>query len=165
MGTVAAALQHCYRDRETVGKMVKAWREEQAAQVAPLPDMPESVTQAMHKAVADLWGTAAAIAAERVESVQNDAKEAIDKARGELAEYMGEVARLENENSGLADKVTETEKRLSDSAGEVSRLTTENAALSARLDDRGAELERLRGDFDKLQTELLAIAKGKDKTK
>jgi hypothetical protein len=39
----------------TVGDMVKLWREEQAAHSAPLLQMPDSVTNAMHKAAFDIW--------------------------------------------------------------------------------------------------------------
>jgi hypothetical protein len=38
----------------TVGDMVKLWREEQAVHSAPLLQMPESVTSAMHKAAIDV---------------------------------------------------------------------------------------------------------------
>lgn len=147
----------------TVGAMVKLWKEDQAAQVAPLPEMPETVTKAMHKAAFDIWGTASALAGETVERVQNEAKEALEKARGELSEYASEVTRLENELEQSSIKLTDTEKRLSECDQTTTTLTTQNTALQTRLDDRDAELERLRADYDKLQTELLEIAKAKAK--
>ena len=54
----------------TVGDMVKLWREEQAAHSAPLLQMPESVTSAMHKAAFDIWAAASTLAGESAERIQ-----------------------------------------------------------------------------------------------
>ena len=53
--------------------MVKAWKEEQQAQAAPAIEMPETVTQAMQKAAADIWGAASTLAGEAVESIRKEA--------------------------------------------------------------------------------------------
>ena len=77
--------------------MVKLWREEQAGHSAPLLQMPESVTNAMHKAAFNIWAAASTLARESVERTQHEAGEAITKAKAELSEYAGEVSRLERE--------------------------------------------------------------------
>ena len=145
----------------TVGGMVKAWKEEQAAQATTVIDMPESVTTAMQRAAAEIWGAASALAGEEVERIRKEAGETIAKAREELAEYTGEVSRLENELDQAQKQAAEKEKALEKAQGEVSELKSRSAALETRLADRDSELERLRADYAKLQAELVAIAKEK----
>lgn len=145
----------------TVGAMVKAWKEEQAAQSAPMPEMPEAITKVMHKAASDIWEAASGLAGETVERIQHEAKDAIDKAKGELSEYVGEVSRLESALEQAQQFSHEESTRLVESTAQLSALTAESAALKTRLDDRTSELERLRADYDKLQKELIDIAKGK----
>jgi hypothetical protein len=41
--------------------MVKAWKEEQAAHIAPLLQMPDIVTNSMHKAALDIWAAASTL--------------------------------------------------------------------------------------------------------
>ena len=159
--TVNAVINKTGGSFSTVGAMVKTWKEEQKAQAAPLIEMPESVTQAMRKATADIWGAASALAGETVERIRTEAGEAIGKAKEELAEYTGEVSRLENELEQTHKHAAETEKTLAEAQGLASDLKTKNAALETRLSDRDSELERLREDYAKLQAELIAIAKEK----
>jgi DNA-binding transcriptional regulator GbsR (MarR family) len=147
----------------TVGPMVKHWKEEQATQVAPLPEIPESVTKSMYKATADIWAAASTLASEAIERIQNEASEAINKAKAELQEYTGEVSRLENELKQAQQVATETNTRLDDALGQISSFTTEKTALETRLSDRNEEMKRIRGDYEKLQAELLDIAKQKVK--
>lgn len=143
----------------TVGAMVKVWKEEQAAHVAPLLQMPDSVTTAMHKAALDVWVAASTLAGETVERIQNEAGETITKAKTELSEYAGEVSRLENELEQSYIKADTLQKNLDAATDKITKLTTQNAALETRLVDRNSELDRLRSDYEKLQTELIAIAK------
>ncbi len=95
--TVNAVISITGGSFSTVGAMVKAWKEEQAAHIAPLMQMPESVTNAMHKAAFDIWAAASTLAGESVERIQHEAEEAITKIKAELSEYAGEVSRLERE--------------------------------------------------------------------
>ena len=159
--TVNAVINITGGSFSTVGTMVKAWKEEQAAQVAPVIEMPETVTQAMQKATTEIWGAASTLAGETVERVRKEAGEAIAKAKEELAEYTGEVSRLENELEQAHKQAAEKEKALSEALAQASDLKTQNAALETRLSDRDSELERLRADYEKLQTELIEIAKAK----
>ena len=159
--TVNAVINITGGSFSTVGAMVKAWKEEQAAQVAPAIEMPETVTQAMQKAAADIWGAASSLAGETVERIRKEAGEAIGKAKAELAEYTGEVTRLENELEQARDKAADTEKTLADTLAQVSQHTAKNAALETRLIDRDSELERLQANYEKLQAELIEIAKAK----
>lgn len=147
----------------TVGPMVKLWKEEQAKQAAPLPEMPEIVTKAMHKATADVWAAASALAGEEMARTQTEAEQAISEAKAELQEYTREVSRLENELEQAQKAATDAQVRVDDALGKVSGLTTEKTALETRLSDRDAELERIRADFEKLQSELIEIAKEKAK--
>jgi chromosome segregation ATPase len=141
--------------------MVKQWKEEQANQTTPLPELPDSVTAAMHKAVADLWTAASSITGETVERIQSETSEAIAEAKAELQEYTGEVMRLEKALEQAQKANTEKQEELEDALRNVSHLTTEKTALEARLSDRDAEVDRLREDYEKLQKELVAIAKAK----
>lgn len=59
--TVNAVISITGGSFSTVGAMVKAWKEEQAAHIAPLMQMPESVTNAMHKAAFDIWAAASVL--------------------------------------------------------------------------------------------------------
>ena len=145
----------------TIGTMVKVWKEEQAARVEPVAEMPETVTRAMQKATADIWDAASRLAGEKIERIRKEAGETVSKAKGELAEYTGEVTRLESELEQARENTADTEKTLADTLAQVSQHATENAKLEALLVDRSNELERLRSDYEKLQTELIAIAKAK----
>lgn len=145
----------------TVGALVKVWKAEQAAQTAPVIAMPETITQAMHKAAADIWAAASTLAGETIERIQKETGEAITKANTELSEYAGEISRLENEIEQAQKAAKDNEQRLSATTTQITSLSTEKTALETRLDDRDSELARLRSDYDKLQAELLAIAKRK----
>ncbi len=143
----------------TVGNMVSTWKEEQAAQSAPTIEMPESVTTALHKAVADIWSTASSLAGETVERIQNEASEAVSKAKKELAEYADEVKRLEEDIETMDDQLDKSEQQIKERDSRITELMTENAALKTRIDDRTQEIERLRADYATLQAELITIAK------
>lgn len=162
--TVGAVIKLVGGSFSTVGEMVKAWKDAQAAQAAPLPEMPESITKAMHKAAAELWGTASALASETVERIQKEAGEALGKAKAELSEYAGEVSRLENEIETASKAAADIEKRLSVALDQAAKLQAENAVFSERFKDKAAQYDALKADFDKLQGELIAIAKQAQKT-
>ena len=149
----------------TVGGMVKAWKEKQAQQSAPVLEMPEKITQAMHTATADIWGIASNLAGERVEQIQKEAEEITGKAKTDLAEYTGEVARLEGELEQTVQASAETEAKLVDMISQVSDLTAQNTILETRLSDRDSELERVRVDYQVLQGELVEIAKRSQENK
>ncbi len=159
--TVNAVINKTGGSFSTVGTMVKVWKKEQASQATTMIEMPDSVTTAMQKATADIWGAASTLAGETVERIKQEAGEAIGKAHAELAEYTGEVSRLENELEQAKKQAAEKEKTLTEAQGQVSDLAAKNAALETRLIDRDSELERLRGDYEKLQKELIEIAKAK----
>ena len=143
--------------------MVKAWREEQAAQASAVLEMPDAVVLAMQKAAADVWAAASGLAGELVERTRQETGEALTKAKEELAEYSGEITRLETELDQFRQAVAEQEKRLAEAQAQAGDLKTQNAALESRLNDRDKELDRLRGDYAALQAELVAIAKEQTK--
>ncbi len=143
----------------TVGGMVKAWKEEQAQQTAPMIQMPDTVTIAMQKAVADIWATASTLAGEEVERIQKEAGESITKAKADLSEYAGEVTRLESELETASDNLTSSQEKGAQAQASITELTAKNTALETRLGDRDDELKRLRADYEKLQAELIEIAK------
>jgi predicted nuclease with TOPRIM domain len=159
--TVNAVITAIGGSFSTVGPMVKRWKEEQAKQTTALPELPDTVMAAMHKAVADLWTTASSIAGETVERIQCEASEAIAEAKTELQEYTGEVTRLEKALEQAQKANTKTQSALEEALGTATQLATEKTALEARLSDRDTELHRLRDDYEKLQKELVAIAKAK----
>ena len=143
--------------------MVKAWREEQAAQASAVLEMPDAVVLAMQKAAADIWAAASGLAGELVERTRQEAGEALAKAREELAEYTGEVTRLETELEQGRQQTAEQEKRLAEAQAQAGDLKTQNAALESRLNDRDRELDRQRSDYAALQAELVSIAKEQTK--
>ena len=149
----------------TVGVMVKAWKEDQGAKLAPLISMPESITQSMHRATAEIWTTASDLACESIERIQSEAGESISTAKAELSEYKTEVTRLESELGQAHTKTAEVEQLLSKSVQEVNALNTEKVSLQVRLSDREQELVRVRSDYEKLQSELIEIAKMQAKQK
>jgi len=163
--TVSAVIGIAGGSFSTVGEMVKHWKEEQAKQAAPIVEMPETVSQAMQKATVDIWGAASALASETVERIQKEAGETITKAKSELAEYAGEVSRLEIELEGLNAQLNQAEQKLNDNNNKAVELTAQNTALNTRLDDRDKELERLLKNYEKMQAELILIAKEKHGTK
>jgi hypothetical protein len=142
----------------TVGDMVKLWREEQAAHSAPLLQMPDSVTTAMHKAAFDIWAAASSLAGESVERIQHEAGEAITKAK---AEYAGEVARLEGEQAQVLVKNIELQKNVDAAQEKTVKITSEAAGYVAQLQEKDKQLISLKADFAKLQSELVEIAKGR----
>ncbi len=148
----------------TVGDMVKLWREEQAAHSAPLLQMPDSVTAAMHKAAFDIWAAASTLAGESVERIQHEAGEAITKAKAELSEYMGEVSRLERELEQTNLKTLEMKHSLDTAQEKAVKITSENAAFVAQLTEKDSQLLSLKADYAKLQSELVEIAKGRATT-
>jgi chromosome segregation ATPase len=105
--------------------MVKLWREEQAAHSAPLLQMPDSVTNAMHKAAFDIWAAASTLAGESVERIQTQAGEAITKAKAELSEYAGEVSRLERELEQANIKAVELQKNVDATQEKAVKITAE----------------------------------------
>ena len=157
--TVSAVIEVTGGSFSTVGPMVKAWREEQAAQASAVLEMPEAVVLSMQKAAADIWDAASGLAGELVERARQEADEAIDKAKTELAEYTGEVTRLEAELEQARQQAAEQETRLAEVQAHATELKTQNAALESRLNDRDKELDRLRTEYAALQAELVAIAK------
>ena len=159
--TVNAVIGICGGSFSTVGAMVKAWKEEQAAQVAPLLQMPDSVMNAMHKAAMDVWGAASSLAGETVERIQSEAGEAITKAKAELFEYTGEVTRLERELEQAHIKGEELQKTLDAQQQKVVKITAEASAMETRLSERDSQLSSLKDDYAKLQAELVEIAKSK----
>jgi len=159
--TVNAVIGICGGSFSTVGAMVKAWKEEQAAQVAPLLQMPDSVMNAMHKAAMDVWGAASSLAGETVERIQSEAGEAITKAKAELFEYTGEVTRLERELEQAHIKGEELQKALDAQQQKVVKITAEASAMETRLSERDSQLSSLKDDYAKLQAELVEIAKSK----
>jgi hypothetical protein len=52
-----------------------------------LDKLPDSVTNAMHKAAFDIWAAASSLAGETVERIQSEAGEAITKAKAELSAF------------------------------------------------------------------------------
>ncbi len=161
--TVNAVIDNIGGSFTTVGPMVKAWREEQAAQASAVLEMPDAVVLAMQKAAADVWAAASGLAGELVERTRQETGEALTKAKEELAEYSGEITRLETELDQFRQAVAEQEKRLAEAQAQAGDLKTQNAALESRLNDRDKELDRLRGDYAALQAELVAIAKEQTK--
>ena len=159
--TVSAVIEIAGGSFSTVGPMVKAWREATAAQASAVLEMPDTVVLAMQKAAADIWDAASGLAGELVERARQEADEVIAKAQEELAEYTGEVARLENELEQARQQAVEQEKHLAEVQAQATELKTQNAALASRLNDRDKELDRLRKDYAALQAELVAIAKEK----
>ena len=143
----------------TVGPWVKAWRETHTAPLASAIPLPENVTQAMRKAVSDLWASASALATERVTNAEQDLKDARERFNTELAEYATEVKRLERELKRAQQSTQKSKTLLSESRAKTAALQLKNATLEARINDRTEELERLREAYDKLQAELLNIAK------
>lgn len=154
----------CGGSFSTVGNMVKHWREEQIAQAAPLLQMPESVTNAMHKAASEVWIAASSLAEETVKRIQNEAGEAITKAKTELTEYASEVARLERELEQANIKAEELQKSVDAVQEDVVKITTENAAYGAQLTEKDSQLLDLKTDYAKLQSELVEIAKAATKS-
>lgn len=152
--TVNAVINIIGGSFSTVGEKVKLWKEEQTARTMPIIDMPETVTQAVQRAAADIWGAASALAGETVERIQNEAGEAITKAKIELSEYAGEVSRLENEIDQSHTKAVEADKQLSDTVAQVNSLNTVKATLESRITDRDNELKRLRSDLEKRQNDV-----------
>ena len=148
----------------TVGVMVKAWKEEQAAHIAPLLQMPDSVTTAMHKAAFDVWAAASTLAGESVERIQHEAGEAITKAKAELSEYAGEVSRLENELEQAHSKNDDLQKNADAAQVKAVKITAENAGYAAQLAEKDHQLISLKADYAKLQSELVEIAKVATKT-
>lgn len=157
-----AVIAICGETFSTIGAMVKAWKEEQALTIAPLMQMPDSVMSAMHKATADIWGAASGLASETVERIQNEAGEAITKAKTELSEYAGEVSRLERELEQVNINALELQKNLDAALQENIKATSEAAAMETRLSERDSQLSSLKVDYDKLQGELIEIAKSRE---
>ncbi|TXK95885.1 hypothetical protein BMR07_15770 [Methylococcaceae bacterium CS1] len=161
--TVNAVISITGGSFSTVGAMVKAWKEEQAAHIAPLMQMPESVTNAMHKAAFDIWAAASTLAGESVERIQHEAGEAITKAKVELSEYAGEVSRLERELEQANIKALEMQKNLDAAQEKAVKITAENAGYVAQLTEKDHQLISLKADYAKLQGELVEIAKAATK--
>ena len=149
----------------TVGDMVKLWKEEQAAHSAPLLQMPESVTAAMHKAAFDVWAVASGLAGETVERIQKEAGEAITKAKAELAEYVGEVSRLELELEQAKLQNDDLQKACDVERQKALEIKTETASMQTRLSERDNQLSSLKSDYSALQSELVEIAKVNANTK
>ncbi|GAW86758.1 conserved hypothetical protein [Bathymodiolus platifrons methanotrophic gill symbiont] len=161
--TVNAVVGICGGSFSTVGDMVKLWREEQAAHSAPLLQMPDSVTATMHKAAFDIWAAASTLAGESVERIQHEAGEAITKAKAELAEYAGEVSRLERELEQAHIKTLEVKHSLDAAQEKAVKITRENAGYVAQLTEKDHQLISLKADYAKLQSELVEIAKAATK--
>jgi predicted nucleic acid-binding Zn-ribbon protein len=123
--------------------------------------MPDSVTNAMHKAAFDIWAAASTLAGESVERIQHEAGEAITKAKAELSEYAGEVSRLEQANI----KAVELQKNVDEAQEKAVKITAENAGYVAKLQEKDSQLFSLKADYAKLQGELVEIAKAATATK
>ena len=143
--------------------MVRRWKEEQAAIGAPLPEIPEELTTAMHRSVGELWAAATRIATREIEQAKTEAHEKISTAEHELAEYSSEITRLEAALEQANAAVAAAEQTLAKSREEISTLHAQQTTLSERLADRDAERDRLQADYATLQKELLALAQANNK--
>ena len=85
--------------------------------------------------------------------------EAITKAKAELAEYAGEVSRLERELEQANINALELQKKLDTALQENIKVTSEAAAYVAQIQDRDSQPFSLKADYAKLQGELVEIAK------
>ena len=149
----------------TVGIMLKSWKEQQTAQSIAIIEMPETVTEAVKKAAADIWGAASQLASEMIERIEKETGEVVNKALDELAEYTGEVTRLENELEQAEKQVAQQEEKTNKTQQQLSKLTAENTALETRLSDRDSELVELKENYKALQKEMIEIAKATSKLK
>jgi hypothetical protein len=101
--------------------------------------MPDSVTNAMHKAAFDIWAAASSLAGETVERIQSEAGEAITKEKAELSEYAGEVSRLERELEQANIKAIELQKNVDATQEKSVKITAENAGYVAKLQEKDSQ--------------------------
>jgi chromosome segregation ATPase len=156
-----------------ISPVMREWRESRKAEVVAALEIPADLKKAIETSVGQVWTAASKLASVTVETVRQEAEEAIGAATDERDEALGEIIRLEERiaelQKALADKdqvISQVRGELDTGRGQVAKLASENAALVARLDDRDeqikglkTELKESREDHKALQRELVEIAR------
>ncbi len=163
--TVNAVINAVGGSFSTVGTLVKLWKEELATHNTVAIEMPDMVYQAMERATIDIWSAVSDLASQNVQHIKKEAREAVTKAKNELAEYSGEVSRLEVKLVEVNKQLNLSQQELTSNISKTAEISAQNKALETRLADRDKELKRLQASYEKLQAELLAIAKNQTKEK
>lgn len=156
-----------------ISPVMREWRESRKAEVVAALEMPADLKKAIESSVGQVWTAASKLASATIETVRQEADDAIEIATVERDEALAEITRLEIQIAELEKVLTNREQEvnqvkteLEQERGQNTKLTTENAALVARVDDRDeqikglkTELKEARNDNKALQGELIEIAR------
>ena len=81
----------------TLSPLLKAWRNQQSAQVATMLDMPDAVLTNVKTMAAELWKVASAEAAARTHAIEEAAEQRVSDVEAEMGELSTAVNSLEME--------------------------------------------------------------------
>ncbi|MEX0827396.1 MAG: DNA-binding protein [Haliea sp.] len=156
-----------------ISPVMREWRESRKAEVVAALEIPADLKKAIETSVGQVWTAASKLASVTVETVRQEAEEAIGAATDERDEALGEISRLEVRISELQQALTERDEAVQHAQSALdkerthsAKLGSDNAALATRVSERDeqikglkAELKESRNDIKALQADLVEIAR------
>lgn len=160
--TVDAVRRLSRADMNTVSGVMKAWRQAQTMQAAPVTvAVPEAVQQANAAAVAALWLNATELANQSLRSAQaawEKERQELDDLRAELANgYEAQATEFEVAKKQLAEldaRTTEQAQQLAAARQSEAEAIQRAELAEARSVDLRAELDRALLEIDRQRAEL-----------
>ena len=155
----------------TLSPLLKAWRNQQSAQVATMLDMPDAVLTNVKTMAAELWKVASAEAAARTHAVEEAAEQRVSDAEAEMGELSTAVNSLETElATARADLERETREKealaatLATRTDEATRATAELSAIRNMLEKSDARNDQLQQELITLARDVAGKGKGGSKS-
>lgn len=142
-----ATLGGSLRDLNPVAKrVIERIREEQTA-LAALPEMPETVNDAIDRLAQVAWKAACEIANNDIEALRTLQCKREASQRAELADLDDVIDDLEKARDAERLRADDTEKQIRTLECKLEKADREIAALNGRLAERAALLEGLRAEI------------------
>lgn len=139
-----------------ISPVMREWRESHKVKVAAALEMPGDLKRAVETSVSQMWSVASKLASTTIETVRQEADQAVDEASKERDEALGEISRLEESIASLQQLMAEKDKAIDQVKSELvtersnnTQLKSDNAALSTKVDDRDAQLKSLKAESEK----------------
>ncbi|WP_417546470.1 DNA-binding protein [Marinobacter sp.] len=157
----------------------REWIEELNKTQDVVRKLPDSVTQIMLKATADMWHVSVQEADSELRNFKEQASAEVRQLTAERDAALGDIESLEAkvelqqiEIAGSAEVIEGLRAQLGEVQRQLAKLQSEKAlaeqkvaSLASQLDDKKADLEEAKAAGAKLQQELLELAKGGSRSK
>jgi len=156
-----------------ISPVMRQWREKRKQIAGIQLQMPDAISAAGERFMAQLWAAAESEAGKAIETLQADRAERITAIEGERDEAFGEITRLEEGTARLQQELETRQRELSDQASKLDALTKDHYALTVEREKALAhaaatqesqvrlieQLKASQANNNALQSELVKLAK------